>query len=137
MRISDWSSDVCSSDLGGDADANYMFSIGYTGKQETLKGSGLERISMRFNLDYKLSPKFEISNNLSYGNTTLNYHEEGPDWGIHPLFVSATKPPFFHSMAHDPEGAQTPSLAAVDELGKSKPLAWVNSINTNNEENRV
>src|SRR3546814_7488205 len=85
MRISDWSSDVCSSDLGGDADANYMFSIGYTGKQETLKGSGLERISMRFNLDYKLSPKFEISNNLSYGNTTLNYHEEGPDWGIHPL----------------------------------------------------
>ncbi|HEY9561079.1 MAG TPA: SusC/RagA family TonB-linked outer membrane protein [Anseongella sp.] len=122
---------------GGDADANYMFSIGYTGKQETLKGSGLERISMRFNLDYKLSPKFEISNNLSYGNTTLNYHEEGPDWGIHPLFVSATKAPFFHSMAHDPEGAQTRSLAAVDELGKSNPLALVNSMNNNNEENRV
>src|SRR3546814_17490901 len=40
-------------------------------------------------------------------------------------------------MAHDPEGAQTRSLAAVDELGKSNPLALVNSMNNNNEENRV
>lgn len=122
---------------GGDADANYMFSVGYTGKQETLQSTGLERVTMRFNLDYKLSPKFEISNNLSYGNTTLNYLEEGPDWGVHPIFTAATKSPFFHPKAHDPSGAESRSLANVDELGKSNPLALVNSMNNHNEENRV
>lgn len=122
---------------GGDADANYMFSVGYTGKEETLEGAGLERVSMRFNLDYKLSPRFEISNNLSYANVTSDYLEQGPDWGIHPVFVSATKAPFFNPYAYTEAGALTRSPAGVDELGKSNPVSLVNSMNNDNEENRV
>ncbi|MBZ4192450.1 SusC/RagA family TonB-linked outer membrane protein [Niabella beijingensis] len=122
---------------GGSADANYMFSIGYTGKDETLEGANFKRTTMRFNLDYHLSQKFEISNNLSYSNTGSRYLEEGTDWGIHPLFVAASKAPFLGKEAYNSEDVRTNLLADVDVLGKSNPWALVDCMKNKNEENRV
>lgn len=122
---------------GGDADANYMFSIGYTGKEETIDEAGLERVSLRFNLDYKLSQQFEISNNLSYANTSSNYFEQGPDWDVHPVYTAVSKAPFLHYKAYNDAGQLTDLTAGVDELGKSNPWALVNSMQNDNEDNRV
>ncbi|WP_018626572.1 SusC/RagA family TonB-linked outer membrane protein [Niabella aurantiaca] len=122
---------------GGSADANYMFSIGYTGKDETLEGADFNRTTMRFNLDYHLSQKFEIRNNLSYSNTGSRYLEEGTDWGIHPLFVAASKAPFLGKEAYNDEDVRTNLLADVDVLGKSNPWALVDRMKNKNEENRV
>ncbi|MCH5686883.1 hypothetical protein LWM68_23015 [Niabella sp. W65] len=70
---------------GGSGDANYMFSVGHMGRTGTIEASKFNRTTMRFNLDYKLSSKFEISNNLSYSNTGSRYSEEGYSWGVHPF----------------------------------------------------
>ncbi|GAB3024167.1 TonB-dependent receptor [Niabella terrae] len=122
---------------GGSADANYMFSVGHTGTQETLQGSKYNRTTMRFNLDYHLSKRFEIRNNLSYSNTGSRYLEQGYDWGIHPLFTAASKAPFFGKMAYNNDQQPTNLLADIDLLGKSNPWALVNNMKNRNEENRV
>ncbi|MGN7787844.1 SusC/RagA family TonB-linked outer membrane protein [Niabella sp. 22666] len=122
---------------GGSGDANYMFSVGHMGRTGTIEASKFNRTSMRFNLDYKLSSRFEISNNLSYSNTGSRYSEEGYNWGIHPFFTAVTKAPFLNSYSYNDEGVQTRLLANVDVLGKSNPLALVQNMRNSNEENRV
>ncbi len=122
---------------GGDADANYLFSVGYTDKEGTLIGNDLQRISMRFNLDYQLSQKFKITNNLSYANTTAGYLEQGNAWEVHPLYIAATKAPFMGRNAYTDDNQPTDLLAGVDALGKSNPWALVSNMANDNEENRV
>jgi len=122
---------------GGDADANYLFSVGYTDKEGTMIGNELQRITMRFNLDYQLSQKFKITNNLSYANTTAGYLEQGANWDVHPLYTAATKAPFMGRYAYTDDHQPTPLLAGVDPLGKSNPWALVNNMSNQNEENRV
>ncbi|SFC52103.1 TonB-linked outer membrane protein, SusC/RagA family [Parapedobacter composti] len=122
---------------GGDADANYLFSLGYTDKQGTLVGTDMQRISMRFNLDYQLSQKFKITNNLSYANSMAGYLEQGSNWDVHPIYVAATKAPFMGRYAYNDEQQLTNLLADVDVLGKSNPWALANNMANDNEENRV
>ena len=122
---------------GGDGDANYLFSLGYADKEGTLIGSDMARIGMRFNLDYQLSQKFKITNNLAYANTSVNYLEQGSDWEVHPVYVAATKAPFMGRYAYNDENQLTNLLADVDVLGKSNPWALVKNMRNDNEENRV
>lgn len=122
---------------GGDGDAAYLFSVGYTKKEETIESSDLERISLRFNLDYKLSPRIEISNNLSYSYTNAHYAEQGANYSIHPLFVAATKAPFLSPFLYSASGERTSQPADTDVLGKSNPVSLVSAMDNNNEENRI
>jgi TonB-linked SusC/RagA family outer membrane protein len=122
---------------GGDGDAAYLFSVGYTKKEETIEASDLERISLRFNLDYKLSPRIEISNNLSYSYTNSHYAEQGANYSIHPVFVAATKAPFLSPYLYSATGERTGQLSDTDVLGKSNPVSLVSAMDNNNEENRI
>lgn len=122
---------------GGFGEANYMFSIGHTRKGETLLESDFNRTTMRFNLDYRVSQRFDITNNLSYANTGSSYHEQGYNWSIHPWYAAATKAPFMAQYAYNNEGLRTNLLEDVDILGKSNPWALVKNMRNKNEENRV
>ena len=59
-------SDVHVKMKGGDGDTHYLFSIGYTSENEVLKEAKDQRINMRFNLDFKISPKIKITNLFAY-----------------------------------------------------------------------
>lgn len=122
---------------GGDGDAKYMFSVGYTDKEGTIKGADMNQINLRFNLDYKLSPKIDIANSLAYTHANSHYSEQGFNYGIHPLFVAATKAPFMSPYLFSQSGQETTQLEGVDVLGKSNPLALVNNMYNSNEDNRV
>ncbi|HMI04581.1 MAG TPA: TonB-dependent receptor plug domain-containing protein, partial [Pedobacter sp.] len=122
---------------GGDGDAHYMFSVGYANKEGTIAGSDMNQINLRFNLDYKLSPKIEISNSLAYTNANGHYAEQGFNYGIHPLFVAATKAPFMNPYLYSESGQVTKQYENIDVLGKSNPLALVNNMYNSNEDNRV
>lgn len=122
---------------GGDGDACYMFSVGYTKKEETIDDSDLQRVSLRFNLDYKLSSKIEISNNLSYTNVISTYADQGYNYAVNPIYVSATKAPFLSPNIYSSTGELTDQISPVDVLGKSNPLALVNNMSNSNEQNRV
>jgi TonB-linked SusC/RagA family outer membrane protein len=122
---------------GGDGDASYMFSVGYADKEGTLVGSDMNQINLRFNLDYKLSRKIEISNNLAYTRGLSNYAEQGFNYNIHPLFAAASKAPFMSPYLFSESGQITKQYENIDVLGKGNPLALVNNMNNNNEDNRV
>ncbi len=122
---------------GGDGDANYMFSVGYTDKGESIQNMDLQRVGMRFNIDYRLSDKISISNNLSYSNISSVYAEEGYDYSINPIFIAATKAPFLNPYLFSSGGELTNLDADFDELGKSNPNALVNNLKNDNEENRI
>lgn len=122
---------------GGDGDAHYMFSVGYAEKEGTVKGSDMDQVNLRFNLDYKLSSKIEISNNLAYTHASSNYSEQGFNYSIHPIFVAATKAPFLSPYLFSGSRQLTRQLSETDTLGKSNPLALVDNMYNNNEDNRV
>ncbi|MBE8721106.1 SusC/RagA family TonB-linked outer membrane protein [Sphingobacterium pedocola] len=122
---------------GGDGDANYMFAVGYTNKDGTVKNTDFERIGIRFNLDYNLSPSIKIFNNLSYTNTSGHYKDFGSDYAVHPLYVASAKSPFMATHFINPNGEQSRIMAGVDTLGFSNPLALVNNLENKNQFNRI
>src|SRR5690606_9411501 len=117
--------------------ANYLFSLGYTDKDGTIKNNDMQRIGLRFNLDYRLSPKVEIINNLSYTNSWGRFMEYGNDYTIHPIYVAAAKAPFISPYYYDEQWLQSNLLVGVDTLGFSNPYALVNKLENSNRYNRI
>ena len=122
---------------GGDGDTRYLFSLSYASQDETLEESDYQRVNMRFNLDYRISPKIEISNSLSYNYTTLHFNEEGDNWDLHPVFLGLTKAPFLSPWAYGEGEVQLLSYDDVDELGKSNPMLFKENLANKGVENRV
>lgn len=122
---------------GGDGDTRYMFSVGYADREGTITESGMNQVNLRFNIDYKLSPKIEIANHLAYTHANFNYAEQGFNYSIHPLFNAATKAPFMSPYLFSESGEITKRLANVDVLGKSNPISLVENMYNKNEDNRV
>lgn len=122
---------------GGDGDANYLFAVGYTNKEGTIRNTDFERIGIRFNLDYQLSTNISIYNNLSYTNTSGHYKEFGTDYSTHPIYIASAKAPFMGTHYRNENGEQTKILAGVDTLGFSNPLALVDNLTNKNQFNRI
>ena len=122
---------------GGDGDTRYLFSLSYASQDETLEQSDYSRVNMRFNLDYRISPRIDISNSLSYNYTALHFMEEGCDWDLHPVFLGLTKAPFFSPWLYEDDGTALLSYDDVDELGKSNPALFKDNLTNKGVENRV
>ena len=122
---------------GGDGDTRYLFSLSYASQDETLEESDYQRVNLRFNLDYRISPRIEISNSLSYNYTTLHFNEEGANWNLNPVFLGLTKAPFLSKWAYGEDGTQLLNYDDVDELGKSNPMYFKDNLANKGVENRV
>lgn len=122
---------------GGDGDTRYMFSLGYASEDENIKEAKYQRFNMRFNLDYKITPKVSISNYLSYSYGTSRFFGEGTEWEVNPIYVALTKSPFMSRMEYDDDGTRIERLANVDVLGKSNPAAFNDNLKNTENENRV
>lgn len=130
-------SDVYLKMKGGDGDTHYLFSIGYTSESEVLKEVKDQRINMRFNLDFKISPKVKISNLFAYNYGNNRFFGEGSNWKQNPLFVSAAKAPFMSKDYYSAEGIKVEQLAGVDALGMTNPAALVEGLNNKGLSNKV
>ena len=130
-------SDVYLKMKGGDGDTHYLFSIGYTSENEVLRESKDRRINMRFNLDFKISPKVKISNMFAYNYGNNRFYGEGTDWKYNPLFVSAAKAPFMSEDYYSAEGVKVEQLAGVDVLGMSNPTALMEGLKNKGLSNKI
>lgn len=122
---------------GGDGDTRYMFSLGYASEDENIKEAKYQRFNMRFNLDYKITPKISISNYLSYSYGTSRFFSEGADWDINPIYLALTKAPFMSRNEYDDNGVRIERLAEKDVLGKSNPAVFKDNLKLTGNENRV
>ncbi|MDE6452446.1 MAG: TonB-dependent receptor plug domain-containing protein, partial [Odoribacter sp.] len=130
-------SDVHLKMKGGDGDTHYLFSIGYTAENEVLKEAKDQRINMRFNLDFKISPKIKITNLFAYNYGTNRFWGEGTDWLHNPLYISATKAPFMSKDYYSEEGIKVEQLAEVDALGRTNPAALMAGLQNKGLSNKV
>ena len=122
---------------GGDGDTHYLFSIGYTSESEVLKEAKDQRINMRFNLDFKISPKVKITNLFAYNYGNNRFWGEGTDWLHNPLYVSAAKAPFMSKDYYSEEGIKVEQLAEVDALGMTNPAALMEGLENKGLSNKV
>ncbi|MDE5611532.1 MAG: TonB-dependent receptor, partial [Odoribacter sp.] len=130
-------SDVHVKMKGGDGDTHYLFSIGYTKENEVLKEAHDQRINMRFNLDFKISPKVKITNLFAYNYGNNRFWGEGTNWLHNPLYVSATKAPFLSKDYYSEEGVKVEQLAGVDALGRTNPAALLAGLTNKGLSNKV
>lgn len=62
---------------GGDDVGMYSLSLGYTNGQSTLKGTGFDRLSLRFNTDIKMFEKILTSIDISYNQVSYDILDSG------------------------------------------------------------
>lgn len=122
---------------GGDGDTHYLFSIGYTSESEVLKEVKDQRINMRFNLDFRISPKVKITTLFAYNYGNNHFFGEGTNWIHNPLYVSAAKAPFMSRDYYSEEGIRVDQLADVDVLGMTNPAAMIKGLTNKGLSNKI
>lgn len=122
---------------GGDGDTRYLFSLGYTGDNETLKEANNQRFNLRFNLGYKIAQNIRIVNSFSYSYGTSRFWGEGTDWDVNPVYLAATKAPFMSPYQYSDNGIWINRLADADILGKSNPSWFKENLENKGNSSRV
>jgi TonB-linked SusC/RagA family outer membrane protein len=122
---------------GGDAIARYSLSVGYTGQEGNIVNTDFNRLSTRFNIDYKVGRKLTFANSLSYSQTNKSLTEEGNAYLTNPLYVASLKSPVLTSFQQDREGINLRELDSADYTGRSNPYSIVNRMRNENSTNRI
>ena len=85
---------------GGDTEASYNLSVGYTSADATLKCNNMHRLNVRFNTDIHLGQKLDVRFDASFSNTTRAIRDDGaPKDYVEgtptaPAFLGYVKAPF-------------------------------------------
>ena len=87
---------------GGAENIRYYVSGTYLDQDGVIRNSQFKRYTARANVDYAISPRFRIGNNLSYSNTQTNRVSEGVGGGRGVLWRTLTRLPV--EGAYQPDG---------------------------------
>lgn len=91
---------------GGDTEAQYNLSVGYTAADSPLEYNNMHRLNIRFNTDINLSSKLGVRFDMSYSNITRNIRDDGAPSGYDegtptsPSFLGYVKAPFLSPYAY-------------------------------------
>lgn len=120
---------------GGDHVANYNLSVGYTLGQSTLKYNNMNRLSIRFNTDIKLSYKFEVRFDASFANQTRNIRDDGAPKGYDegtptsPAFLAYIKSPFLSPYTYGRGVMSNSHIDIEDESYLNEALSFYGNYN--------
>ncbi len=87
---------------GGGDKARYRASIGYYNQSGTTVGTGIERITARLNLDYRISDKLQFSSDFSYANSD---RDQSYFWNLRSM--AYRKAPHMSIYEYDENGENT------------------------------
>ena len=104
---------------GGTKELKYFSSVQMYSEQGIILNSWLNRITARFNIDYKPSQKWSMSTRLNLGNTSRNVVDEGTT-----LQMALKRPAEF--ILNYPDGSYAYNMA-----GQLNPMAQANLIQNN------
>ena len=120
---------------GGDNVANYNLSVGYTMAQSTLKYNNMNRLSIRFNTDIKLSTQFITRIDASFANQTRNIRDDGAPKGYDegtptsPAFLAYVKSPFLSPYTYGRGVLSSTHIDIDDESYLSEALSRYTNYN--------
>jgi len=118
---------------GGGSKARYYASVGYLGQQGTTKGTALDRINTKINLDYIVSKRLRFRTDITYAyiNQDLNYtngirsvaYNEMPNMAVYEYDMYGNQTPVYFSPAQNIQGRYTatynPLAMAMEGFGKA------------------
>jgi TonB-linked SusC/RagA family outer membrane protein len=113
---------------GGDATSKYSLSAGYNDMKGVVKGVSSNRLSARFNLDFRISPKLSAGLRISFVRSNKDLMDQGYEERVNPLYLSLIKPPVLSPYQKSAEGKDGPFFSQPDYDGLSNPLAVVSGV---------
>lgn len=119
--------------MGGDDNASYYFSLGFTGNQGVVKISDLQRINTRFNADLKLTNNLDMSLNIGFARTERTMQDDGADFYTSPTWLSKIKSPFTSPFSFTKFGTRTTDYADADIFDIGNPTAVINNSLNNTQ----
>jgi TonB-linked SusC/RagA family outer membrane protein len=117
---------------GGDEIASYGLSFGLRNNRGTIKTTGYNGYNLRFvsRLNIFRWLKMNAGVSLNYNSSMLK--EAATVRETSPILASLAKSPLLNPYQYDIEGKQISTLAEVDELGVSNPLAIIQNYEAKN-----
>jgi TonB-linked SusC/RagA family outer membrane protein len=116
--------------MGGDENAAFYFSLGYTGNTGVIKTTDLQRINTRFNADLKLTPAFDMDLNIGFTRTERTMQDDGADFYTSPTWLSKIKTSYMSPFTFTNSGQMTTDYDDADVLNIGNPTAILaNSLN--------
>ena len=119
--------------MGGDDNASYYFSLGFTGNQGVIKNTDLQRINTRFNADLKLMTDLDMSLNIGFARTERTMQDDGADFYTSPTWLSKIKSPFTSPFTFTKVGTRTTDYADADIFDIGNPTAVLNNSLNNTQ----
>ena len=124
---------------GGGEYTSYSFSLSYLNEPGSMIKTGYDRLSGRFNLDYRISDKLRFGNSIFYARGQLDNPSVA---GRNPLRMAFTKAPNLSIYEQDSLGNDlgtyfNPQNTYVQDYGTFNPVAFANSSNSNTTSNSL
>lgn len=107
---------------GGDDRALYMFSLGYTKNEGTIKETSFDRINVRFNSDINLWRGSSLRFDVAYAQDNFKLRDDGMNAYSSPYYISMIKSPLYHPNILALDGSLTSKYADKDELDVTNPM---------------
>lgn len=107
---------------GGDDRALYMFSLGYTKNEGTIKETSFDRINVRFNSDINLWTGAKLRFDVAYAQDNFKLRDDGLNPYSSPYYISMIKSPLYHPNILARDGSLTSKYADKDELDVTNPM---------------
>lgn len=110
---------------GGDEIARYGLSFGYLDSDGIIASTGFQGYNLRFvsRLNIFTWLKMDASVSLNYNTSTMK--EAAVVAETSPILTALAKSPLLNPFQYDLEGNELTTLAEVDEIGVSNPLATI------------
>jgi len=120
---------------GGDEIARYGLSFGYQNNKGIIKDTDYSGYNLRFVSRLNIFTWLKMNATVSLNNNSSYYKEAATVKETSPILTSLAKSPLLNPYQYDIEGRLLSTLANVDELGTSNPLATIQNYQAENSNN--
>ncbi|MDR1763409.1 MAG: SusC/RagA family TonB-linked outer membrane protein [Dysgonamonadaceae bacterium] len=109
---------------GGDDVALFNLAMSYSTNDGVIRNTDMERFTVRFNSDIKMSSKLFANVDLAVGKTSRNLRDDGVDDVTSPGFLALVKSPLIAPyMRNKTTGEFSPTLSDYDKIDPLAPLS--------------
>lgn len=113
---------------GGDATSKYSFNVGFDDADGVGKGINTSQFTSRFNLDFRINPKFSAGTNISFSRTLKALMDQGYEERVNPLYLSLVKSPITAPYQKSDGGLDREFFAQPTFDRLSNPLAVTQAV---------
>ncbi len=117
---------------GGDEIARYGLSFGYMSGDGIIENTGFQGYNLRFVSNLNIFTWLKMDAGVSLSNNNSNLKESAIISETSPIMTSLAKSPLLGPYQYDTEGNQLTTLADVDGIGISNPLAVIENYEATN-----